>query len=200
MSPGQGRIHVLGHTEEWTVFGVKGLMPVSNVSSSLFLELEFSVLLGHLAWDRSALAVVVDRHSLRGFVVFSWSFPPYCACSLPVPTHDQGCWMLDGPWIQPDLQGEPSRALWDIRLLCWLSWGASPKIYWMHGHPQPAAGHLWASLALWVQDLEQNTSPLSQGSKDLPWGNALTLSFEPFSLSQDQGELTWVCRPHSVSE
>lgn len=42
MSNGQGRIHVLGHTEEWTVFGVKGLMPVSNVSSSLFLELEFS--------------------------------------------------------------------------------------------------------------------------------------------------------------
>lgn len=29
-------------TEEWTVFGVKVLMPVSNVSSSLFPELEFS--------------------------------------------------------------------------------------------------------------------------------------------------------------
>lgn len=42
VSPGQGRIHVLGHSEEWTVFGVQGLMSVSHVSSSLFLDLEFS--------------------------------------------------------------------------------------------------------------------------------------------------------------
>lgn len=133
------------------------------------------LLLGYLAWDRSALSVVIDVGAVWKVI---WPFfPAVPAAALAAPAYDQGGRGLDVPRAQPGLRDAPG--LGSVRRSACAAGSAgcptlphssllpAPEIsYWMHSHSPPVGWSPLSKLGPPDPGRGAENTPLSQGSMD----------------------------------